>query len=339
MIYTDLADKFVGSLIGGAAGDALGYPVEFMDESRIFEKYGDEGITDYELDSGYALISDDTQMTLFTAEGLLSARGKARKLLPCIWNSYLDWLKTQRSDEPASFMGLLTEERLYYRRAPGNTCLSALKRGRAGRLDRPINDSKGCGGVMRVAPIALYCFSARIDILDADRLGAEAAALTHGHELGYIPAAHLVHIIYRILGGYGLREAVIDAIGSVGELFGTLQHYEYASELLRRALALAESDADRSECIRSLGEGWVAEEALAIAVYAAVKYSSDIHAALVAAVNHSGDSDSTGAITGNILGALLGMSAIPKRLTRRLELSSTVRELALELYSVPPSAR
>ena len=61
--------------------------------------------------------------------------------------------------------------------------------------------------------------------------------------------------------------------------------------------------------IASLGQGWVGEEALAIAVYCALKYEREPVRALAAAVNHSGDSDSTGAITGNILGAFLGMSA------------------------------
>lgn len=65
-------DKTRGSLLGGAIGDALGYPVEFMSYSQIKSKYGEKGITRFELDkNGVAEISDDTQMTLFTANGLL----------------------------------------------------------------------------------------------------------------------------------------------------------------------------------------------------------------------------------------------------------------------------
>ena len=60
-----------GSLIGGAAGDALGYAVEFDSYHRIIDKYGEQGITEYELTNGIAQISDDTQMTLFTANGML----------------------------------------------------------------------------------------------------------------------------------------------------------------------------------------------------------------------------------------------------------------------------
>ena len=75
-------DKIRGCLFGGAVGDALGYPVEFMGEKAIFSQYGNRGIQEYELDpvSGKALISDDTQMTLFTANGLLvgDTRGHTR---------------------------------------------------------------------------------------------------------------------------------------------------------------------------------------------------------------------------------------------------------------------
>lgn len=64
-------DKYRGCIIGGAVGDALGFAVEFMQDETIFQKYGESGITEYELINGVAQISDDTQMTLFTANGLL----------------------------------------------------------------------------------------------------------------------------------------------------------------------------------------------------------------------------------------------------------------------------
>ena len=76
-------DRFRGSLIGGAAGDALGYEVEFWSEEKTFSRYGKPGITEYELHNGKALISDDTQMTLFTATGLLigTTRGMTRGVM------------------------------------------------------------------------------------------------------------------------------------------------------------------------------------------------------------------------------------------------------------------
>ncbi len=66
-------DQFLGCLIGGAVGDALGYAVEFLDESTIFKHYGKRGIVCYELSNEKAIVSDDTQMSLFTANGLLNA--------------------------------------------------------------------------------------------------------------------------------------------------------------------------------------------------------------------------------------------------------------------------
>ena len=68
-------DRIRGCLIGGAAGDALGYPVEFDKLAKIKKEYGDNGITKYTVNfnTGTAVISDDTQMTLFTADGILSA--------------------------------------------------------------------------------------------------------------------------------------------------------------------------------------------------------------------------------------------------------------------------
>ena len=97
-------DRIRGSLVGGAIGDALGYAVEFLQEDQIFRKYGCEGITEYDLVNGKALISDDTQMTLFTANGILvgdtrlSMRGIGGDPKAYVPNAYLDWLKTQESD-------------------------------------------------------------------------------------------------------------------------------------------------------------------------------------------------------------------------------------------------
>jgi ADP-ribosylglycohydrolase len=81
-------DKFRGCLAGGAVGDALGYAVEFMSESEIFGAYGPRGITEYELQGGVAQISDDTQMTLFTLNGLL-CRDAAARIAPYVDGFYI----------------------------------------------------------------------------------------------------------------------------------------------------------------------------------------------------------------------------------------------------------
>jgi len=73
-----------------------------------------------------------------------------------------------------------------------------------------------------------------------------------------------------------------------------------------------------------LGEGWLAEEALAIAVYCALVAEDFAHGVKLA-VNHSGDSDSTRAMTGNILDALVGAAGIPQGWLERLELRDEPR--------------
>ncbi len=336
-------DKFRGCLVGGAAGDALGYAVEFLREGQISRKYGPDGITEYELADGVARISDDTQMTLFTANGLLlgMTRGMTRGVggpSPFyIGLCYKDWLKTQEGkyspDICPGYAWLGNVPELYSPRAPGNTCLAALHSGELGSVEVPINNSKGCGGVMRVAPVGLYFNDRGRDIRDICRFGAETAALTHGHPLGWMPAAALVQIIHEIAqAGETVLDATLHALNSVDEIYPESKDRDYFTNLIEKAIDLAAEDMNDIKAIHQLGEGWVAEETLAIAVYCAIKYSSDIDRALIAAVNHNGDSDSTGAVTGNIIGAQVGLSGIPEKYTEKLELRNLIIEVADDLW-------
>ena len=104
-------------------------------------------------------------------------------------------------------------------------------------------------------------------------------------------------------------------------------------KLIRKAMALAAGDTADLDAIHQLGEGWVGDEALAIAIYCALKHADNFDQALIAAVNHKGDSDSTGAITGNILGAYLGLAGIPEKYRKDLELADVLMALADALYA------
>lgn len=262
--------------------------MEFWPESKIFSHYGKGGIAQYRLVNGAAQISDDTQMTLFTANGLLFAttRGRMRGILGpyagYIAQAYLEWYETQMGKDPAGeasdrFCWLTNVPELYAVRAPGNTCLSAIEKGCQGSIEEPINDSKGCGGVMRVAPIGLYFEGLRMAPLLVDLLGAEAAALTHGHEMVYIPAAMLVHIVRLVSGSGGitLKQAVLDGKIAMEMLFPGAGHLPGFLKLIDTAILLSESDTDDLTAIHTLGPGWCGDEALAVAIYCALKYRDD----------------------------------------------------------------
>lgn len=331
----------LGCLIGGAAGDALGYAIEFNREDWIFSRYGSAGITEYELTNGKALISDDTQMTLFTAEGILLAKNPMNytAYISGMFDAYQEWLRTQRFSRKVrkNRLWLADIKELNDRRAPGITCLNALERGELGSIYEPINNSKGCGGVMRVAPIGLYYSPDEMEWQEIDTRGAQAAALTHGHPLGYISAAGLVHIVnlamYR--PEMSLLQIMEDMIEKVPVLFmdDDPEECEIFKNLMRKAVDLATDNdiTDDLDAIHQLGEGWIGEEALAIAVYCALKHDNDFDAAIISSVNHNGDSDSTGAIAGNILGTYLGIDAIPDKYTENLELIDIIRKVAENL--------
>ncbi len=340
-------DTFRGCLIGGAAGDALGYEIEFKNEKQIFSRYGDRGITEYALYQGKALISDDTQMTMFTATGLLTGStqsqlyGKTPDYHASIRKSYLDWLRTQTErfsscqTDPCSWLIRLPE--MFSCRAPGNTCLMALEKGGRGTLDLPANTSKGCGGVMRVAPIGLYFNDRNLPVEQIVRLGAEAAAMTHGHPLGWLPAAALVQILHEISqNGEPVYNAVMKTLYTQDEMWPDTAEKEYFLESIRKAVDLASLDKKDLDAIHQLGEGWVAEETLTIAIYCALKYPDDFDRAVIAAVNHKGDSDSTGSVAGQIVGAAVGYSRIPEKYTRNLEFLDVLLELADDLWQDCP---
>lgn len=332
-IYYKDKNRIIGSLIGGAIGDALGYPIEFKKGIK------DKEITKYYEDKG--IVSDDTQMTLFTANALLwcatraNMRGIAMKPADAIYEGYLDWLDTQNKTENHKFQisWIKKIKELNVNRTPGNTCLSALASGRKGTIEQPINNSKGCGGIMRVAPIGLYMRNA----IFAGKDAAEVSAITHGHPLGIIPSYVFSTMIYYLVNqDLSIEESLDKAMIQYKEEFNIfdVDTNEYFISLVNKAIELSKKNISDVDAISEIGEGWVAEEAFAIAIYSCLKYNDNFKDAIVCAVNHDGDSDSTGSIAGNIMGAYLGYKKIPKYYIDNLELKDIIIELAEDL-SIP----
>ena len=319
----NLEDSSIACLLGGAIGDALGYAIEFKGEDKIKQEYGF-----VKTFVSTPLISDDTQMTLYTAVNLLFAltRGITRGVggdprdMHYLASSYLRWYEGQTGIKEGAFPSFLRYiPYLNDSRAPGITCTNALEQykatGKFATIDHPFNTSKGCGGVMRVAPIGLFFARCnlegrRIDIYDAARTGADAAALTHGHPLGYIPAAYLSCLIYMIVHpkyNGNLFEKARRTLLIIKELYGDKKHFDEFEEIIHNAIRLSQDESiEEIDAIHRLGEGWVGEEAMAISLYCCLRHPDSFAKAIQYAVNHKGDSDSTGAIAGNIMGAYLG---------------------------------
>ena len=128
-----------------------------------------------------------------------------------------------------------------------------------------------------------------------------------------------------------LLDIIREARDTVVELFKGDAHLPELVRIIDRANMLSQNGRPDLENIHALGEGWVAEETLGIALYCALRHQDDFSAGIIAAVNHNGDSDSTGAVTGNILGALLGYEAIADQWKADLELSDVILEIADDL--------
>lgn len=334
-----LRSRLRGSLLAGAIGDALGAKTEFDSIDRIREIAGPAGITDFiPAYGGVGRITDDTQMTLFTLEGLIRAHAQRRRsgsadVVQSLQLAYQRWLHTQgvpwdRARGPQSELAepdgwLLTHQELFSRRAPGLTCFGELetygKAGIRGTTERPVNNSKGCGGVMRAAPVALWSD----DLTEVFELGADSAALTHGHPSGYLSSGAFAVLMHELLHGKPLLDAVAAARLELEKRPG----HEEQTAAFDAALALAEQGPPTPEKLESLGAGNVGETALSMSVYVALT-TSDVDTALLASVNHSGDSDSTGSVCGNLVGAMYGEAALRTAWLDQLELREVIGELA-----------
>lgn len=323
-------------MLGGAVGAALGAPLELMTLEEIRARFGPRGLREYRPAYGrIGAITADIQMTLFTAEGLLRAHNRGYEKGLChpptvVYYAYLRWLDTQGEHAPFRDSGIndgwiVHLPALRSRRSPGNTCLSALRPGKMGTMGEPINDSKGCGGVVRVAPVGLTC--GRLGGQGSFPLACELAALTHGHATGILAAGFFAALIDEVVAGTPVGVAVAVATN----ILRTYPGHEECLRAVESAVHLADRAPATPETLEGLGQGWVAEEALSIALFCSL-VAGRFEDGVLLAINHGGDSDSTGAMTGSILGASLGKSSIPSRWREHLELRHEIETIATDLF-------
>ncbi|MFQ4147352.1 ADP-ribosylglycohydrolase family protein [Arthrobacter sp. LAPM80] len=342
----DFATRVQGTLMGGALGDAFGYLVEFDSLVTIEAAYGPSLLVDLSQAGRTPHFSDDTQMMLYTLDGLLDVLewandGISSDINACQWLAYLRWLKTQgiptaehAPEQPPRWID--RQSVLHHQRHPGNACITGLATGEMGTVFRPVNpDSKGCGTVMRSAPYGLL---PNVDTETVYKISSDAASLTHGHPSARQSSAAFSWLIHGLaIRGLPLRAAAESARDRAAAEPGA------DADLMSRlesALTLSAHDGEPlsgDALTGALGLGWVAEEALAVALYCvlattngAVSAVDHFLKAIRLAANHSGDSDSTASIAGNILGALYGEAALPPSWLTMSEAPQLIRRLGAE---------
>lgn len=340
-------DKIKGALLGAAAGDALGRSLRKLDLAEIQEHFGPDGIREYYLDtaSGKALLSSDLQLTLFTANGViygnyLASAGKDILRKTAVQTAYMDWFITQNkpfesgSSLPRhSMLGgvswLLDLPELYSERAHNPAGVLAAP---AAEVKKENHTCSACASVVRVLPAALSPLGRSLE--ETAREGAELAALTLPGTASKICAAYLSALVRLLAEGKGPEEAMDIAKDICDKIYGIHPQWSNIEARIRAARGLAPCDGEDALYLPILGEGWIPEEALALALFCALRHREDFTSGILAAVNRTGDSCAAASETAAILGALLGYEKIPQQWKENLELSEALEELSRDLSSL-----
>jgi ADP-ribosylglycohydrolase len=302
-------DRAQALLLGIALGDALGWPVEFLDRPAILVKYGRPGIL---APPDPALYTDDTQMSMAVAEALIEAGHRELEvLMGAMARHFIGWKRDPSTPS----------------RAPGATSIrgvNALERGAPWR-EAGVKDSKGCGSCMRVAPVGFFY---QHDPGRLQNIARAQGVLTHRHptsDAACIAGAYLVKLALDGVDPSEYPERVLKfGYGISGE-------FDAAIERLNQVLSWPDEEAALNFIGPTRGGGWIAEEAIAMALFCVMRHPVDYVAAVRLAANISGDSDSVASIAGGILAARLGCSALPADWLERLENREQLIDLANRL--------
>lgn len=273
----------MGAMTGSAVGDALGYLIEFMTMKNIQKKYGPYGlrtVLKLECNGKKGIISDDTQIALFTADGLLWAHDTGEPLVTGIHRSLLRWYYTQterivrpeqaewnrcQRHEQKYGYDMMRETELFARRSPGKACLVSLATGRLFTREQRPNQCQGSTVLSRAIPIGLWYGG---DPEAAFATAIDAAVLTHGHPHAYYSAATLAAMLSLLVVGKEMSSAFAESLRLLQ------RQGDGSTDVLKSVLhAIDEAVTDRNpvRAMKKIGLGWKADEALSLAIYCVLK--------------------------------------------------------------------
>jgi ADP-ribosylglycohydrolase len=343
MKKVDNENRFAGAFLGFAIGDAYGYPIRDDSFAEICERFESKGCLDLAVSkkSGFAQFTDATQMMLFTTDGILWAdkesQGKAINYVQYIFYCLQYWLYTQEKkiadraymflfDEKLPYKSRLMKVKgLYQTRYSDKSCIDALyqcKNEKYGTPGNKMNNNTSAGGLKRVLPVGLYF---NYDTETAFKMGAAAAAITHGDPSAYLSGGVYSAVIAEIING----ETIDNAIKKAMKILKTNANSDELMIMLNKTVEYIENeDMPVRQALDNIGKGEKASEALCIALFcSAVKADGLFRHAIQMAANHDGASDVCGALTGGILGAYHGDVCIPKKWIKKIQFYNLLMDM------------
>jgi ADP-ribosylglycohydrolase len=309
-----LQSRVLGAVLGAAIGDALGHPTEFLtSRSAIEQRYGPAGVSGFELwwerdERRFAPYTDDTQMAEIVLRALVDAgheQAPREVAMKKMADGFAHWLVEPQGGH----------------RAPGNSCMAGARRLGEGVHWREAGgaDAGGCGSVMRTYPFGLL-FG---DLAEAEHWAVEHSRMTHQAPIALAACAAMAV-------GVALELASTEPETCFASMVEAARRYDAGTaDLIEQAVIDAASGADPHAVLATL-EGWAAHEAIAAAAFVVARHPSDLRAALLEGANAPGDSDSIATLAGALLGARLGLEAIPADWIRDVERSDELLALGRE---------
>ena len=299
-------DRYRGSLLGLAVGDALGTTLEFT-APGAFDPIDDmRGGGPFDLEPGEW--TDDTSMALCLAESLVE-RSEFEPVDQL--ERYLRWSREGYLSSNGRCFDI------------GNTVRAALmrfERTREPYCGPTHPSSAGNGSIMRLAPVPLF-FAARPE--EAMERSGESSRTTHGTAAAIDGCRFLGALIVGAIHGVPKEELL-----SAG--YTPVRGYWQRRPLVREIDSVATGSFTRRNPPEIRGSGYVVES-LEAALWAFYRTSSFQEGALTA-VNLGDDADTTGAVYGQLAGAFYGESAIPAEWRSRIARRDLIISLADRLY-------